>query len=175
MKIHAYRVRTFHHRFESENVAYCFPGRSIRCVSVRTHSAHGAGPAKQVMLSWSETRQRWREKEDVTMLSYPCCCSLLLVQTERAFTHIHTHAHLIWNDPRSVSALQHTHHIEAWTLDSLKENFRVLQPRPYFPIFLGQTDQWRQFFFKNWCSIQGERRCRQPLNDLQCNLMGHLS
>ena len=28
----------------------------------------------------------------------------------------------------------------------LNDNFRVLQPRPYFPKFLFQSDQWKQQF-----------------------------
>lgn len=70
-------------------VAHCFADRSICCIYVLICSV-----SQRIRSCWTadlvQTRQRWRETEDVTTLSYPCC-SLLLVQTERAFTQTHIH------------------------------------------------------------------------------------
>ena len=83
MKNQSAAYRIFHIYVVSGNVAYCFPGRSICCVFLFVHTQWNRSRWSAELV---QMRQRWRETEDVTTLSYPCC-SLLLVQTERAFTH----------------------------------------------------------------------------------------
>ena len=55
--------------------------------------------------------------------------------------------------------------------ESIKGYLQNLQPRPYFPMFLCQSDEWKQPFLK---LVQYSRRV-QPLNKLQCNRMGQVS
>ena len=44
-------------------------------------------------------------------------------------------------------------------MKSLKDNFRILQPRPYFPKFLCQRDKWTHIFF-NWTNIHRTQSSR---------------